>query len=46
MQPGYETTWPLFLGIIAVYVVVSLLIGGKKTYFEPYEEPAETTDKK
>lgn len=35
----------LFIGIIAVYTIISLAIGGKKTYFEPYNEPAEEETK-
>jgi hypothetical protein len=35
------TPWWLFLGIVASYVVLSLVIGGKKAYFEPFVEPPE-----
>jgi hypothetical protein len=38
MYPAH-TPWELFLGIIALYVVVSLVIGGKKAYFDPWQEP-------
>lgn len=40
---GFHTPWPLFLAIIAGYMVLSLFVlGGKKLYFEPYEEkPAD-----
>jgi hypothetical protein len=34
---GYETTWPVFLAILAAYICISLVIGGKKTYFEPHQ---------
>jgi hypothetical protein len=43
---GYETTWPVFLAIVAAYVCISLVIGGKKTYFEPHEDKPETEDSK
>jgi len=39
---GYETTWPVFLGIVALYIVVSLIIGARKAYFEPWQENSET----
>jgi hypothetical protein len=35
-----STTWPIFLAIVAAYVVLSLMIGAKKAYFEPWDEPA------
>ena len=46
MDPnGYPTTAPLFIGIIAVYVLLSLfLLGGKKLFFEPFVEPPEEKD--
>jgi len=43
---GYETTWPGLLAIIAAYIIISLLIGGKKTYFEQYQEKPEAEDNK
>jgi len=35
MGPTYETTWPVFVTIAALYVVLSLALGAKKIYFEP-----------
>jgi hypothetical protein len=43
---GYETTWPVLLAIIAAYVAISLVIGGKKAYFEPHQDEPESEDKK
>jgi hypothetical protein len=43
-QIGYQTPWWLFLGILAVYIALSLFIGGKKAYFEPYLEPKEENE--
>lgn len=47
----FQTSWPLFLGIILAYLALSLVIGGKKVYFEPFEgkeeekpEPAKVPD--
>lgn len=38
----FQTTWPLFLLILAGYVAVSLFVlGGKGVYFEPYIEKEE-----
>jgi hypothetical protein len=43
---GYETTWPVLLAIIALYVAISLAIGGKKAYFEPHQEEPESEETK
>ena len=38
---SFQTTWPLFLAIIFGYLALSLFIGGKKVYFEPFEDKEE-----
>ncbi len=43
---GYETTWPVFVAIIAFYLVISLVIGGKKAYFEQYQEKPDLEEQK
>jgi hypothetical protein len=35
MSEGFHTPWILFIGILAAYLAISLMIGGKKAYFEP-----------
>ena len=42
----YITPVFLFLGIIATYTIISLVIGGKKTYFDPYTDQPETEETK
>jgi hypothetical protein len=47
MDPGYQgyvTTWLPFLVLLAGYIGISLAIGGKKAYFEPFqgEESSDT----
>jgi hypothetical protein len=34
----------LFIAIIVGYVLLSLFIGGKKAYFEPFVEPPEEAE--
>jgi hypothetical protein len=52
MDPGYVTTWPLFLAILVGYIGISLVIGGRKAYFEPFDveenaaEPKPTEETK
>ncbi len=43
-QMGYQTGPWLFLVILATYIILSLVIGGKKTYFDPFVEPPEEKD--
>lgn len=38
---GYHTEWVTFVAIVIGYLVLSLVIGGKKTYFDRFEEPKE-----
>jgi len=38
---GFHTTWPIFLAIVFGYLGLSLFIGGKKIYFDKFEEPKE-----
>jgi hypothetical protein len=44
--PTFATPWWLFIGIVAGYVVLSLFLGAKKTYFEPFVEPPEEPETK
>ncbi|HEY9680128.1 MAG TPA: hypothetical protein V6C86_00875 [Oculatellaceae cyanobacterium] len=38
------TSWWLFLIIIFGYVALSLFIGGKRVFFEPFTEPPEEAE--
>jgi len=33
---SFQTTWPLFLTILLGYLALSLVIGAKSIYFEPF----------
>lgn len=47
MEQGYQTfatPWWLFIVIVVGYVVLSLALGAKKTYFDPFVEPAEEAE--
>ncbi|MDR3615669.1 MAG: hypothetical protein P4L53_19075 [Candidatus Obscuribacterales bacterium] len=33
---SFQTTWPLFLTILIGYLALSLVIGAKSIYFEPF----------
>ena len=37
----FQTTWPLFLGILAAYMILSLVIGAKSVYFDPFKAKEE-----
>lgn len=39
--PTFNTPVLLFIGILAAYIGLCLMIGGKKTYFDPYVEKPE-----
>ena len=42
----FQTPWPLFLGILAAYLLLSLAIGAKSVYFDKFngkEEPKPET---
>ena len=41
MNNTFETTWPFFLIMLAGYIVLSLALGGKGVYFEPYKGQEE-----
>ncbi len=38
MTETFQTTWPFFVLLLAGYVILSLFLGGKGVYFEPYIE--------
>lgn len=38
----FQTSWPLFLGILTAYLLLSLAIGGKSVYFEPFNGKEES----
>ncbi|HEY9775168.1 MAG TPA: hypothetical protein V6C81_15490 [Planktothrix sp.] len=46
MDQGFVTTWPLFLAILAGYIGISLVIGGKKAYFEPFDDEEKPPESK
>lgn len=46
MDMGYQTPWWAFVAMLAGYIVLSLALGGKGTYFEPYVEKSEESDAK
>jgi hypothetical protein len=41
MNETFQTTWPFFLLLLAGYIALSLFLGAKGVYFEPYVEKEE-----
>jgi len=37
----YVTQWGVFVAILLVYLTISLMMGGKKVYFDTYTEAPE-----
>jgi len=38
---SFQTTWPLFLTILVGYLALSLVLGAKSIYFEPFKGKEE-----
>jgi hypothetical protein len=42
--PTFATPPLLFIGILVGYIVLCLVLGAKKTYFEPFVEPTKEAE--